>query len=138
MSEVKPDGKKFMAALFLFSLLLRLMLSPLHINEPSMPFDFYSYTAGGGCFIDAIRGQRECLQTLDSEFQNRYGPMFNLIMAVWIYLFGPNFLLLKMPGILFDSITPVLIYLIALRLSKHDDAVYSVRSRGAIHWESAS
>ena len=98
-----------MAALFVLSLLTRIMMSPMHLDEPTTPFDFYAYVGGGQCFMQVFSGQTGCLKSLDVDFQNRYGPMFNLIMASVMLFFGPGYYLLKFPSIFADSLIPPLL-----------------------------
>ncbi len=62
--------------------------------------------------------------TYASIYVGPYGPLLGLIYVPILLLFGKNYLLLKFPSILFDSLNVLIVYFIARDLKNSDFAKY--------------
>jgi len=91
----------------------RIFLAPLFLEPPDLPHDFYAYIGGAKCILSG-----GALYSGDSRAmcQNLYGPALSYLFAGMLLLFGENFLLLKLPAILFESFGIVLFFYIAQQL----------------------
>lgn len=120
------NEQKFVILIFFLSLIIRLAIAPFFVS-PTLPFDFASYIDAGKTVLEG--------KTLYVDYQHKWGPfnkgpLFALTIAVWIGIFGEDYALLKIPAILFDSFTVVLIFYIVkdilnVKAAKYASILYS-------------
>ncbi len=122
MTLNKPHPKlNFPVTLFLVSILARLLLAPLFLAPPKLPHDFYAYIGGAKCILSG--GALYSGGTF-APCWSLYGPALSYLFAAMLMAFGENFLLLKLPAILLESIGTVLFFYIAREILKDRPARY--------------
>lgn len=115
------NEQKFVILIFFLSLITRLAIAPFHVSA-TLPIDFPHYIDAGRTLLEG--------KTLYIDYQHQWGPLnkgplFAVIIAIWIGIFGESFALLKTPAILFDSFTVVVIFYIVKELVNVNAAKYA-------------
>lgn len=114
--------QKFILVLFILSLVARLAIAPIYVDPPSHPHDFVHY-------LDAARtllqGKNPYVDYSPEVGPSPYGPLFNVLMATWIGIFGENYTLLKFPSILVDALSVVFVFYIVRNLMNAEAAKYA-------------
>ncbi len=115
------NEQKFVILLFFLSLIIRLVIAPFHVSL-TLPIDFHHYIDAGRTLLEG--------KTLYVDYSDKWGPpnkgpLFAVIIAIWIGIFGEDFGLLKTPAILFDSLTVVLIFYIVKEIVNVNAAKYA-------------
>ncbi len=114
-SIIVKNDKTFLFTILILALSVRMVLAPLYISLPGegysvVPHDFVHYVDDAKAILEGNTLYVEPTHTGGKPAP--YGPLFMLIMAGIIKLFGENYLMLKMPAILADiGIIFVLFYL---------------------------
>jgi hypothetical protein len=97
------NEQKFVIVIFFLSLITRLAIAPFHVTS-NLPIDFPHYIDSGRTLLEG--------KILYVDYGHQWGPLnkgplFAVIIAIWIGIFGESFALLKIPAILFDSFTVI-------------------------------
>lgn len=119
MVEILTE-KKFVILLFLISVFLRLMISPFYVDPPDIPHDFPIYIATANTILDGKTLYTDVVTGIGTP--TPYGPFFALLIALWIKLFGNNYVLLKIPMILADSLSVIVVYYIVKNIKSTKEA----------------
>lgn len=115
---IKTDAK-FLAAVLILAFAARMILAPLYISLPgeaysTIPHDFTHYVDDAKAVLEGkilyVEG------THSGGKPTPYGPLFILIVAGILKIFGENYLILKMPAILFDMGIIVVVFHMARNL----------------------
>lgn len=112
--------QKFLITLISLSFFVRIVLAPLYVNPPHIPHDFFAYLGAGNTILTGGTLYVDLVTSLPSQ----YGPLFAVTMASWIAVFGESYTLLKVPSVIFDLFTILLIYHIVKDLKGVDTAKY--------------
>jgi len=107
------DEQKFLISLIFLSFFVRIVLVPLYVDPPDIPHDFYAYLDAGNTIL---KGGTLYVDLTSSGQPSKYGPLFALTMASWFAVFGESYTLMKIPSILFDLSTVIVIYYILKNL----------------------
>jgi hypothetical protein len=126
--------------ILIVSLLVRLMLVPLNVQYAiygddvphssktfeyctlglSRPNDFAFYTCIGQRFLDGKSVYTNYSAYPQVYLRVMYGPLFVLLMATLIKLFGVNYIIFKLVAVAADMLVIYLIYLVGRRVSSED------------------
>lgn len=122
------NENRFLIILLLCSLAVRLLIAPLYLASPGVPSDFYAYANAGEAVINGTL-YVNLSPTTDirnfNTYMGPYGPLLGTIFAPILLFSGRDYLLMKIPSILFDMLNVLLIYLIAKNLKGTTFAAYA-------------
>lgn len=104
------DDRKFIVVLLALSLIARLAIGAAYVHYPDIPHDF-KYYIGGAEFL--LKGEQLYQAPEGHNLIYCYGPLTAAVHAAWIYLFGADYFLFKIPSILFDLMATVAVFLLA-------------------------
>jgi len=112
----------------LLALVARLILAPLYTAPPGesysiQPHDYPKYMATAATILEG-RILYEDITHNDSP--TPYGPLLALSWAGWIKVFGKDYTLFKIPSIIYDVLTVVLIFFITKSLFNQSVARYTM------------
>lgn len=118
MKMLKISEKQFILLLFFLALASKLPLALLHLSPPGMPQDFPAYIDMGKGFLSGT-----LYETPETQL-GKYGPLFAALIGYWIQLFTADYLLLKMPMILFNSFGAVIFFFTLKKIVAQSTARY--------------
>jgi len=126
MKLTEINDSKSIAFLILVSYLARIILSPFHVMFPFIPHDLYANIGPGKCMAEGKYFEWGCLEWRGFEGEmSAYGPFWSVLMMFWYLLFGEfNFFMFKIPSIIFDTLTVLMIYFIGKKLFDKKLAFY--------------
>jgi hypothetical protein len=129
--KIDFGSRKTAAAIVFAALLMRIALTPLHVDpgvdtydgKPraydycrtggTLPFDFYAYVCGGQRLLEGRSLYVGYSIHRDNYRGLPYPPPFLILMAAMIKLFGANFAMLKLPAAFLDAAVAGLVFLCA-------------------------
>lgn len=97
---------------------MRIFLGWLHVEYPNIPHDFYVYIRGAKTLL--LGNPLYGIVFEETGLPYMYGPLTAVIFAVWIWIFGENYILLKFPSIIFDCLTIILIFYTIKELTNNE------------------
>lgn len=122
------NENRFLIILLLSSFIVRLLIAPLYLEPPEFPPDFSVFASAGEAIINGTwfvnLNPTVDIRSL-SSYPGPYGPLLGATYAPILFLFGRDYLLMKMLSILFDTFNVLLVYLIATNLRGKDFARYA-------------
>ena len=119
---------KFILCLVILAFVARLALAPLYISLPGeaysiIPHDFPKYMATAQSVLNGT------LYITDTHIGHNsaspYGPLLALSWAGWLKTFGQDYTLFKIPSIIYDTLSVVVVFYLAKSLSNIQTAKYA-------------
>ncbi len=115
--------QKFILVLFVLSLVMRLAIAPIFIDPPDIPHDTPRYLDSAKT---VLQGKNLYVDySPDIGMPSVYGPLYSVLMATWIGLFGDDYTLFKIPAIIFDTLSIVMVFYIVKNIINLDAAKYA-------------
>ncbi|HIE31893.1 MAG TPA: DUF2029 domain-containing protein [Methanosarcinales archaeon] len=108
--------------ILILSLIARLFLAPIYIDPPGIPHDFGHYIDYANTKVD---GKLFEVDYMSESGPSPYGPLFAIILGTWTEVIGFDYIFLKIPFILVDSFSIILLYYIVKNIYTPDAAKYS-------------
>lgn len=116
------NEKKFILVLFILSLVVKLGIAPIYVDPPDYPHDFPRYLDSARTLL---QGKNPYVDYSPEMGPSNYGPLYIVLMASWIGIFGEDYTLLKFPSILVDTLSVILIFYIVKNLVNSEAAKYA-------------
>lgn len=117
------EEQKFILVLFILSLVVRLAIAPIYVHPPAVPMDFPRYLDSANTLL---KGQNLYVDySPEVGMPSVYGPLYSVLMATWIGLFGDDYTLFKVPVIIFDTLSIVVVFYIVKNIINLDAAKYA-------------
>ena len=127
--EFIQKERNFLILLLAVSLIIRLAIAPLYINEHpgemSLPHDIPRYLATARTILEGKTLYLDCNMEFKLPCQSVYGPVFAVSYAAWIYIGGTGYFYLKTFAILFSILTIAIVYFITRKLTNFKYAAYA-------------
>lgn len=122
----KLTEKQTIIFLIIIGFLVRITLSPFFVMFPHVPHDFYMYIGGGQCMAEGKFLEIRCPIWSSPIYETfAYGPLLATLNMVWYLIFGSyDFLMFKLPSIIFDTFNVLMVYFIGKRLFNKKLAFY--------------
>ena len=122
------EEKKFVLCLIILAFVARIALAPLYISLPGeayqiIPHDFPKYMATAE---SVLNGTLYITKThIGNDSPSPYGPLLALSWAGWLKVFGQDYTLFKIPSIIYDTLSVVVIFYLVKSLFNIPTAKYA-------------